>query len=254
MKKILEKFITNEVLIAIFILLLAASLVILPTFLRGKYAEAEYVENIILEAHGMIFDLIVIGVLSTWLIKRGQKRQMIQHYQDEIDDFRNWESEEAAHKILGNIKRLNKMKVSKIDLSQCYLKDIKIKSVNLKEAELYKINLSGSLLEQSSFEEASLTESNLSNTHLRWSVFKGARLGYANLENADLRDVDLEGADLYMANLKNANLRGANLRVIRSVTIKQLSQVRSLHMANIDIHYKNELMKLDPSLFSKPED
>jgi len=254
MKKIFEKFITNEVLIAVFILLLAALLIILPTFLRGKYSEKEYLENILLEAHGMIFDLIVIGVLSTWLIKRGQKRQMIQHYQDEIDDFRNWESEEAAHKILGNIKRLNKLKVSKINLSHCFLRNIRIKSVNLEKAELYKIDLSGSSIEQSNFTEASFTESSLKNTHFRWSIFKGARLGYADLEGADLRDVDLEGADLHMANLKNVNLRGANLRIVRSISIKQLSQVRSLYMANIDLQYRNELEKINPALFKKPEE
>jgi BTB/POZ domain-containing protein KCTD9 len=254
MKSLIDKFITNEVLIAIFILVLAALIVMLPTYLRGKYSEQVYLENILLEAHGMIFDLIVIGVLSTWLVKRGQKRQMIQHYQDEIDDFRNWESDEAAHKILGNIKRLNKMKVTKIDLSYCYLRNIRLKAVNLEKSELYKIDLSNSSLIQSNFNGASMTESNLQNTQLRFSSFKESRLGYANLENSDLRDVDLGGADLFKANLKNANLRGANLRVARSITIKQLIQVKTLHMANLDSHYKTELMKLKPELFDKPED
>ncbi len=254
MKSIFEKFITNEVLIAVFILILAALLIILPTYLRGKYSDQVYLENILLEAHGMIFDLIVIGVLSTWLIKRGQKRQMIQHYQDEIDDFRNWESEEAAHKILGNVKRLNKLKVASIDLSFCYLKNIRIKALNLEKSELFKIDLDGSSLESTNFNGASMTESNLSNTHLRFSTMKGTRLGYANLQNADLRDTDLEGADLYKANLKNANLRGANLRVARSITVDQLSQVKTLHMAILDIHYKNELQKLHPELFVKPQD
>ena len=254
MKEIFDKFITNEVLIAIFILVLAALLIILPTFLRGKYSDQNYLENILLEAHGMIFDLIVIGVLSTWLIKRGQKRQMIQHYQDEIDDFRNWESEEAAHKILGNIKRLNKLKVTKIDLSYCFLKKVRIKAVDLEKAELFRIDLSGSSLERTNFNGASMTESNLSDTHLRFSSMKGTRLGYANLENADLRDVDLEGADLYKANFHNANLRGANLRVARSITVNQLAQAKTLHMAVLDLHYKNELQKSHPELFKKPED
>lgn len=254
MKDIFEKFVTNEVLIAIFILLLATLVIILPTYLRGKYSDRNYLENILLEAHGMIFDLIVIGVLSTWLIKRGQKRQMIQHYQDEIDDFRNWESAEAAHKILGNIKRLNKLKVTRIDLSFCYLKKIQIKSVNLEKAELYKTNLAGSSMERTNFNGASMTESDLSETRLRFSSMKGTRLGYANLENSDLRDVDLEGADLYKANLNNANLRGANLRVARSITINQLAQAKTLYMTVLDLHYKNELQKLHPELFEKPQD
>ena len=39
------------------------------------------------EAHGMIFDIAVIGILIFWLNKNGETRQRIRTYKDEIDDF-----------------------------------------------------------------------------------------------------------------------------------------------------------------------
>src|SRR6218665_2539990 len=52
--------------------------------------------QILAEAHGMIFDIAIIGILILWLNQNGEIRQRIRTYKDEIDDFRLWESEEAA--------------------------------------------------------------------------------------------------------------------------------------------------------------
>src|SRR6478735_12699830 len=54
-----------------------------------------FIPQILAEAHGMIFDIAVIGILIFWLNQNGQTRQQIRTYKDEIDDFRLWESEEA---------------------------------------------------------------------------------------------------------------------------------------------------------------
>src|SRR5262245_55376881 len=68
--------------------------------------------QILAEAHGMIFDIAVIGILLTWLNQNGERRQRIRTYKDEIDDFRLWESEEAAFRTVGNIKRLNRHRIN----------------------------------------------------------------------------------------------------------------------------------------------
>ncbi len=65
-------------------------------------------ENVFVKAHGMLFDILVIGILILFLSKLAEKRIANQRYLDEIDDFRDWESDEAAHRIAGNIRRLNK--------------------------------------------------------------------------------------------------------------------------------------------------
>ena len=67
-----------------------------------------FFENVLVEAWGMLFDIIMIGGIILYLQERGQRLITIQRYKDEIDDFRLWESDEAAYRIRGNIKRLNR--------------------------------------------------------------------------------------------------------------------------------------------------
>ena len=47
-----------------------------------------FIQQVLAEAHGMIFDIAVIGILIFWLNQNGEKRQRIRTYRDEIDDFR----------------------------------------------------------------------------------------------------------------------------------------------------------------------
>jgi len=87
------------------IVLVGVAIIVLS--LSMKYYIRDYdsfIQEILAEAHGMIFDIVVIGILIFWLNQSGEKRQRIRMYKDEIDDFRLWESEEAAFRTVGNIK------------------------------------------------------------------------------------------------------------------------------------------------------
>jgi len=113
-------------------------------------------KNIRVEAHGMLFDILVLGLLFSWLHNRGEKRRLIQRYTDEIDDFRGWEEEEAAKRIRGNIFRLNREGVHNINLNRCFLKG----------ADLMEANLMGANLWEAVLEEADLMEANLTGAEL----------------------------------------------------------------------------------------
>jgi uncharacterized protein YjbI with pentapeptide repeats len=149
------------------------------------------------EAHGIVLDILVIGLFILWLNKLGEKRLENKRYQEEIDDFRHWNSEEAAHRIVGSIKRLNKNGISNIDLSSCYLAHMILPGTNLQRANLREANLQG----------AGLGGANL----------RGAHLGWANLRGADLRWADLEGADLQQS--KNLTEEQTQLADIDEYTI-----------------------------------
>src|SRR5690606_40722404 len=112
--------------------------------------------QVLAEAHGMIFDIAVIGILIFWLNKNGETRQRIRTYKDEIDDFRLWESEEAAFRTVGNIKRLNRHKIYEINLVNCYLT----------RTNLNYVNLSGSNLNSSHVSQPTLIDSNFDNERL----------------------------------------------------------------------------------------
>jgi hypothetical protein len=95
----LYKTISSPVAISITVFIVATLVVV---GLSYKDYGPEFWLNVKVEAHGMLFDILVIGVLILWLNQLGEKRREIQRYIDEIDDFRGWESEEAAHRIRGD--------------------------------------------------------------------------------------------------------------------------------------------------------
>jgi len=128
--------------------------------------------QVMAEAHGMLFDIAVIGILIFWLNKNGEVRQRIRTYKDEIDDFRLWESEEAAFRTVGNIKRLNRHGINEINLVNCHLS----------RTNLNYVNLGGSNLNSSDISNAFLIETNLQNTRLNQTNLENSNLNQANLK------------------------------------------------------------------------
>ncbi|MDZ7648045.1 MAG: hypothetical protein U5K54_13185 [Cytophagales bacterium] len=103
------------------LVLAGVSVLVISLSLKYYIRDFESVwSQILIEAHGMIFDIAIIGILLFWLNQNGETRQRIRYYKDEIDDFRLWESDEAAFRTVGNIKRLNRHKIHEINLVNCY--------------------------------------------------------------------------------------------------------------------------------------
>src|SRR5690606_9318078 len=118
-----------------------------------------FIAQVLAEAHGMIFDIAVIGILIFWLNQNGEIRQRIRTYKDEIDDFRLWESEEAAFRTVGNIKRLNRHKIYEINLVNCHLPRTNLNYVKLTGSNLNSANISQSSLIERSEEHTSELQS-----------------------------------------------------------------------------------------------
>jgi BTB/POZ domain-containing protein KCTD9 len=210
--------------------------------------------NVLAEAHGMIFDILVIGILLFWLREQGEIKQRISQYRDEIDDFRMWESEEAAFRNAGNIKRLNRHGITKIDLVGAYLTKTNLSNVRLMEANMNTANISNTILleanleaarlNQTNFENANINQANLSKTYASGANFKDAFLIKANFEGAFLIKTNFHNAYLMEANLKNcslteadfedANLYKADLRGADGLSLEQLAKAKSLYLAKFD--------------------
>ncbi|MEK6780432.1 MAG: pentapeptide repeat-containing protein [Bacteroidota bacterium] len=206
------------------------------------------------EAHGMIFDIAVIGILLFWLNKNGEIRQRIKTYKDEIDDFRLWESEEAAFRTVGNLKRLNRHRIYEINLVNCYLIKTNLNYVNLKGSNLNSANISNSSLIETNLENTRLNQTNLENSNLNQANLKGAYASGANFKDAFLIKSQLEGAFLIKADFRNAFLMEANLqnsylmgadfenaslykadlRGAKGLTVDQLAKTKTLYLAKFD--------------------
>ncbi|WKZ58480.1 MAG: pentapeptide repeat-containing protein [Cyclobacteriaceae bacterium] len=224
--------------------------------------------QILAEAHGMIFDIAVIGILIFWLNQNGQIRQRIRFYRDEIDDFRLWESEEAAFRTVGNIKRLNRHQIYEINLVNCFLartnlnyvnlSGSNLNSANISQSSLIEANLENTRLNQTNFENSNLNQANLGGAYASGANFKdaflikaqfeNAFLIKANFNNAYLMEANLQNSYLMGADLENASLYKADLRGAKGLTIEQLAKAKTLYLARFDDDLFSEIQTALPEL------
>lgn len=249
-----NSIIEKPLLTSTIVLIVMAILVIglsLPYYLHDF---GPFIEQVLAEAHGMIFDIAVIGILIFWLNQNGEIRQRIRTYKDEIDDFRLWESEEAAFRTVGNIKRLNRHKIHEINLVNCYLPRTNLNyanlagsnlnSANVSQSSLIEANLENARLNQTNFENSNLNQANLKGAYasganykdafLIKSQFENAFLIKANFNNAFLMEANLQNCYVMGADFENASLYKADLRGAKGLSVDQLSKVKTLYLAKFD--------------------
>lgn len=164
--------------------------------LSSPLYDTDFIENILVEAHGMLFDVQLLGVLFAWLNQGGEKQRDIKRYREEIEDFLNWDSQEAAFRILGNIKRLNKHGVSDFNLTNAFFRDADLSDANLRGASLLGTNLVKANLGSVDLRDAKIAGANLSEAYLSEADFRGAKIGF----------VDLSGAYIIGADFRESNI------------------------------------------------
>jgi BTB/POZ domain-containing protein KCTD9 len=158
----------------------------------------EFSKNIIADAHGTLFSVFLVGWLLAWFSGVAERRGEELRYQEEISDFIGWQSPEAMYRLVGNIRRLNRMGIEK--------------EFKLTEAHLCNARLNGVRLRHSDLWGADLTDADMPDADLQGSNMAGTVLVRAILERTDLTDTDLRGANLSEADLERASLQGADLR------------------------------------------
>ncbi len=232
----------RPVFLAFLVFLTAAAIIIPLSFPFYFLYPSDFLVNILSEAHGMVFDLLIIGWFLFWLNKLAERKLKNNRYREEIEDFLGWKSPEATHRIAGNIRRLNRGGVREdIRLTEAFLKganlagaslrhcdlwganleganlsgaDVKnsnLAGANLEGAEMERIEMTGSDLRGANLMEADLERGDISNTDMRGAILRGADLQYATLMHSNLERVSVEGANLRGVNLKGSNLERANL-------------------------------------------
>jgi uncharacterized protein YjbI with pentapeptide repeats len=254
---IIEKPLLTSAMVLLMVTLVVISLS-MPYYLKDFNS---FWSQVLAEAHGMIFDIAVIGILLVWLNQNGQTRQMIRFYKDEIDDFRLWESDEAAFRTVGNIKRLNRNKIFDINLVNCFLSRTNLNyvnlsgsnlnSANLMQSSLVEANLENTRLNQTNFENSNLNQANLKSSYASGANFKDAFLIKTQFENAFLIKSSFSNAYLMEANMRNCYLMGADfenaslykadLRGAKGLTIEQLSKAKTLYLAQFDYELLDQI-------------
>ncbi len=262
-------YVVERPLLTSSLLLLVLALVVMTLSFRYYLLDFDgYWGQVLVEAHGMIFDIAVLGILLVWLNENGATRQRIRTYKDEIDDFRLWESEEAAFRTVGNIKRLNRHNIYEINLVNCYLARTNLNYVNLKGSNLNSANLSNSSLIETNLENTRFNQTNLENSNLNQAnlhgayasganfkdafliktQFEGAFLIKTNFRNAFLMEANLQNSYLMGADFENASLYKADLRGAKGLTLEQLSKAKTLYLAKFDDELLEQVKTQIPEL------
>lgn len=214
-----------------------ALLIVLPLvyfFSKNIYQDENTWNGILIEAHGMIFDIIVIGILVTVISKSREKRIEIKRYLEEIDDYRWWKSQDASQRISGIIRRVNnRSKTKRFNISNCWLTNAYLNYANLHGAHLVNANLQ---------------DAHLSNANLRKANMWGANLQGAHLVNANLQGAHLINANLQEANLVNANLREANIDLFQ---LKNVIDMEGVVMPDGTLYNGGWKQKIDDSELPK---
>ncbi|MEM8547631.1 MAG: pentapeptide repeat-containing protein, partial [Pseudomonadota bacterium] len=139
------------------------------------------VDGVLTEAHGLLFDLLLFGVILMALQHFRQNALERRTYRNELSDFRGWFSPEAAFKNAGNIRRLKRLSEPNISANQSDLS-----GTNLSGLDLSGITMQGAVCAETSF-----VNTDLSFSSLQGASFAGADLRGANLEGSSLTDADL---------------------------------------------------------------
>lgn len=243
MKKLYYWIIDRPVIISVIILLI--SLIVIRELTLSFFGyNKTFWENILVEAHGMLLEVLVFGVLILWLNQKNERRRTIQGYLNDIEFFRGWVSEEGVRRTTGNIHLLNIVGVSDIDLTYCYLK----------KAKLVYANLSKSNISEAILEEINLFRADLSKARCIKSNMRGALLEESNLRGVIFKEADLTGANLAGADLSDANFHKANLQDV-CLSIDQLMKVETLYkVKNLNSELEKQLRETNCFLLEKPND
>ena len=266
MKKLYEfyKKVTQSesVRIGIYVLIGSTLIVMLLSFFCGDYSnvsEPVFWEGLRVEAHGMLFDILVIGVIVLILNKLTEKGIDNRRYLEEIDDFRGWESEEAAYRNAGNLNRLKRNRYrGKLNLKQCYLGCVNLQRdgdqdiLGYIKPYLNSTNLSGVAIVFADLQNADLRNANLQKAKLFEIDLRDANLFWAKLQMADLQEVNLQGANLQNAYRQDAILLNVHLRNAKNLTLDQLSKAKSLYGAELDPELRKQVEAKYSHLLEEP--
>ena len=196
-----------------------ALLLFLSLSVFTKQSRQDFIDGIVVEMFGVLFDVTVLVLLFNWFNDKGEREKRVQSYRDEIDDFRYWKSEEAKYRIKGSIVRLNKegetaLNLGFIDLSNLDFRDYRhlgrhAKTVDLTEAKLLQTDFSNCKLPSAIFKDTQCISTRFVGKD---TVLMRCDFTNAHLQSADFREACIHGADFSSATFSRVNLEDADLR------------------------------------------
>ncbi|MFL1802813.1 pentapeptide repeat-containing protein [Plesiomonas shigelloides] len=236
---------------------------ILPNTQIGLYNKGFW-ENFLVEVHGIVFELSIVGVLILWLDSKRNKSNDIQRLKEDLDDYATLDFPEINVKKLGHIKRLNQYNIYNINVQNLILNGLRVKNITTENSRLIGLKVvKGTIVDcqfksmqmrSSDFQESTIKCSSFENCNLLRSKFNGAackgiKFSKSTLERADFTNANLQSSifkdcDLRGIKLQGANLKHASFQNSVHLTAEALSQAKDLDYIKVPEELMNELISL----------
>jgi BTB/POZ domain-containing protein KCTD9 len=211
-------------------------IILLTIFTTKTGYTSDFYQNVLVEAHGMLFDILILGVLLFWMNTFSEKNREIQKLQDELTFYCEYNQPEATFHVSKIIRQLNNLGIYKFNLVRIFLEEASMLGIffeetafignwldkaffnsgnfteckfitcecrrtDFTEAELNLCSFIDSKLVFTDFTEAKLYKTEFSKSILSSTFFTNAELSYCNFSNSKLDSVNFEGTNLYKCDL-----------------------------------------------------
>ncbi len=232
------------------------------------YQIDDFMEQMLIQLHGMVLDIGLIGILLYWINMRGDRLKQIREHKLSIRDFKGWENDESVFRTVGNIKELNNLRIFEIDLTDAYLHKAKLSGCKLvgsnlnaakiRNAELNECNLSKCELNHTDLSGSSMNDGILTHAYCNGAIFFDCYLTKANFENAFLIKANFKETYLIDANFKksyctganfeNASLYKADFRGAKGLSVNQILKAKTHYLAKFDPEFRSKLKEASPTI------
>lgn len=183
----------------------------LSNFSWGLYSKS-FFENVLVEAHGAIIDLLIVGVILYWFEQRRDRRDQIERLEETLADLRLYRAPDAPYRTLGTIRRLLALEKNRLQISEMALSDLEIQDMTLIECNLHATVFKDSRIKNVSLQKCQCDAAIFVGTTLEHVKLTGSSLRRAKFQNAKLNGLDLTSCHVENADFKNASLRSANFK------------------------------------------
>ncbi len=205
--KFIKSIIRSKTSLFIGLGVLAVIVVVILDFYDSSFSK----HDILVEFHGLVFDLFVFGVILTVYdtlkekrekekSKENKKLELIQRYTEEINDYKFWKCEESMFRTRGLIERLVNLGATDLNLSHCYL--YTNSSLMFKDMKNWKFSFAD--MREGAFALSNMTNTEFYSTKLINAHFNKVNLTKSKFDSANLFNTKFVKCIFEDAELDNA--------------------------------------------------
>lgn len=126
-----REFTEYTILLSLLILMLGIFVVVV-SYLAIPELRDGFLPGVFVEFNGMLFDVVVFGILVALFVRATERRRETQRQQEIIDDYKKWDSDEGKFRIAGAVRRLNRTGKTSIDFGGFEVSDFSFRRHDIK--------------------------------------------------------------------------------------------------------------------------